>query len=164
MSKFYKIHDLAPGLDGLVVELTEEINEHEEYYTVIKIYNTNVMFGDGTFAVPVNQGSLMIHEANLESVKSPKREFANDNPFGKQVSTVTYERNFNRAVVVKYQNAVTVTLIRVNPPETKGMDETIFSQNFFRENMGPALDVIDEAFNDLSVDLDDLVFTLKEIK
>lgn len=166
MSNLYVISGMGRGFDGLVVEAFAA--EHDGLYSVTRIINRNAVFGDRNVSFPVPQNCLFIATENLENYTEELREYDSKNPNGNYLSETRFRRHTLEAVVVEYDRSLTVTVLEHEHEDgkyndTKGRDiiKTRYTQNYLKD-----FGVVRAAV-DLEVkkgDLDDLIFTLTELK
>jgi len=161
MSKFFKIKNVAKGLDGLVIEGEDGYNFSNSSDDVVEvkcIYNTNIIFGDRVLKSPVAPDSLYIMKSNLEKTGDPNMEFSTENPFGKYLYEGTYVKGNLNIAYTEFDNAISVTIFEKHGE----MQKTLYSQNFF-ENTRKVMDLIQSMLGGL-LDPEDLVFELQGLK
>ena len=174
---FFRIKDLSPALDGLIVE-TEDSHMDPEITCVKRIVNVNAMVGDRTLSFPVsNLGMFIRKAAHLQKVDDPQiREFAHTNPWGKCLFEGRYDKNKLEIAYAKYEYATQVTVTekyKVSSLPQKGpatASKTLFT-GYFTAGPGETNDEVFEEVQEIieshlsnSGDLDDLIFDLRELQ
>jgi hypothetical protein len=159
MGSFFRIHDLSPGLDGLIVEGIKRAGANK--IEIDKIINPNAILGDRQVTLPVTPDSLFISDRNLSPCDDPgRREFASDNPFGNFIDKCQYERGTLRVTVSHFERALTVDIKDTSNSPIR----TVLCENFFT-SVEEVKDSISHFFqNPIQYDPDDLVFMLQELK
>lgn len=158
-TSYYRIENLMPGLNGLIVRVDDDGKRSDGYRAVSRVYNTNISFGDSTLSHPVNAPGLLISLGNLQKVDDPTiREFATDNPFGE----LQYEGHWSKGNIhVDY--ALYEKIMTVNVKDTSVKPTlTVYSQNYIGDFRVDAEESIQQVLRDES-DIDDLVFSLQDI-
>ena len=158
MSSFYRIKGL-PGLDGLVVESETVV---ANVALVSALLNPTSMLGDRDLRFPMPEHAIAISTDFLVEIPNPSKEYTTKNPFGKHLYEGRFKRDTLEIVTVEFENAITVTIIERNPPQNKGVDHTIYTQNFF-ESKKAVKEVIEDVLQNV-LDPDDLIFALGDIK
>ena len=156
----YKIKGI-PGFDGLLAvgDLLDS-----RWLNVEQIVNTNLLIGDRELKFTLPEHSILLSKDYLEEVEEEqsRREFASDNPYGQYLYENKFTRERLRITTVVFDEAVSVTLTEVSPPDEKGLDRTIWSGSFFKQKT-EALRLVQSAIT-LNIDPDDLIFGLTELK
>ncbi len=148
MEKWYIIKDLGHNFDGLTV-LGKEI--YGPSIMILKIVNTNVMFGDRNLSVLLPNNAMHINKKYLTEINNPEtREYDSTNPWGK---FVTEGKTITPSFIVSWAQFEDCIQVSVKSPQNKF--KTIYSYNFTGIHW----------FNDLLKELvnadDDVVFMLK---
>lgn len=169
MANYYRVLDI-PGLKDLIVRtegrvvkvsVQNPMFDAELGWTdslmVSEIINANVAIGDSSLRWNIPPNSLWIGTNYLTTIPDPQiREFSVKNPFGK----LHYEGHYNKGDIkidyAQYERTISVNLTDVKAKKT------IYSQNYFDENVVNVKRLIENALSDEST-IDDLVFSLKDI-
>ncbi len=163
----YKVQDL-PGFEHLLAvgELQKLDDGAGEFHLVEieQLVNTSVLVGDRELKLTIRPGSLWINVHNLVEVPDAeaKREFATDNPFGEFKYSGRFEKERLVITHAVYENAININIVEKNPLEVKGLDSTIYSDNFF-STRDRAAELVKNTLEGI-MDPEDLIFALDELK
>lgn len=157
--KFYRICDLSPMLDGLVVEGEElEGKTPSHLVSVSRFIDPATNIGDHLVSLPVEQGGLFIDELNLEEIDDPTtREFASDSPFGELLDDLQTSRGGLGVSLQRFEKVISVSVRSVTSHPVK----TIYSQNFVGDLEKKWQELLEQVCRG---DIDELVFFLKDLK
>ena len=169
MSSFHRIVGI-PGLEGTIIEADHRHhngmasnNECDlQYVCVLAFISPNTVVGDRALRFPVPPNALFIDDKFVVPAEDPNKEYTAKSPFGKHLYEGRFTKEGLEIVTVEYDNAVTVTIIEKNPPQKKGLDRTVYTQNFF-EDREQAKEMVAQVLTG-TWDIDDLVFELKALK
>jgi len=157
--KFYKVQNLAPGFDGLVVQAEQSL-DNDKYFVVSRIIEENSFNGDRLVSVQIPLHSLLIHSDNLalsEDQGVATRQFASDNPYGKFILEGRMDLGSVRVTYSRYEKALQVTIFDTIA------NKTVVSQNFYK-NFEHVIDSIEQCLKEGDQSGEDLVFKLVELK
>ena len=160
--KYYIIHDLSKGLDGLYVRG----DDFDAGFVVIKeLINLNAIIGDRNVKWPIGEELMFMSKKCLTQVEDPeKREFAHDNPYGKFLYEAHHTKGIIEVAVGHYDKKVTVSIIEHHTDEKKNKTtKTVFTHAFEIASTGRIDECIDDAFS-LTGDVEDVVFAFEELR
>ncbi len=159
--RYFKIHDLCYGLDGLIAEVSGipsivETFSMPSVVNVERLINSNIIVGDRQFILPIGKNGLMIRSTYLTEVEDPgvSREFGSDNPYGECRSESTIGFDCVTVNIANFQNAMLVTIRDKSVAPIK----TLFSEYFTGNEIKLCEDILEG-----HKDLEDLVFLFKSI-
>lgn len=160
--KRYKIKGMGRGFDGLIVE-GEPDKDVPGLLSVLKITNSNAIFGDRNVSFPVPKGSLYIDDEFLVEYDEPPREFAHDNPYGRFMYTAEFQNQGQTlsATLTRFEKTLTVTVHEILAwAASTPVKSNLFTQNYWKE-----LDKVESIVREyMAGDPDDLIFELKRLK
>lgn len=162
MSEFYRIKGI-PGLEGLVVEANARAIA-DGSPTVFEIITLlpNAVVGDRDVKFPVPPNALFVSHEHLVSTPDPSKEYSTKSPFGTHLYEGRGTKERLEITYTVYDNALSVNVVEKADPKGKGLNRTIYNQNFFAQRAA-ALEVINDTLLG-RLDQDDLVLSLRDIK
>jgi hypothetical protein len=154
MPKFYRINSVGPGFDGLIVEGRESPMPGESDFVLVdRVFDDNRVAGDRVVSSPTK--GLAVLRIALTPCDDPRlRQFDSTNPWGKCLYENEYRKDGVHVACAMYERCLQATVTHAG--------KTIFSDYFFDDAAGQALESIEETISD--GDLDDLVFALRVLK
>lgn len=168
MPKFYKINDISPGLDGLIIEAGDEVTEGETTIVMVaKIIDRDSILGDRHVSYPVAQNALCLNREYLEETEDPgSMTYDSTNPFGKFVLEGRLNCGELEVAYAQYEKSMSVTVMNViddsSPTPAQKSMRTVYAENFSKR-FDEIKELIEESMRDGdSAEL--LVFSLKQMK
>lgn len=163
MSRFYRIKGLVPGLDGLIVESSDNLGpvqcDYDDVIEISRMYNVNQIIGDREVSVALPDDAMWLHAEYLDEVDDPRgRQYSSSPPFGTAIDSSSWVIGGVNVARTMYQRALGITLSELMTTGGK----TLFSQYFLKKATFPKVDkLLAEASPS---DADELVFKLQELK
>ena len=161
MKRYFKIHDLCYGLDGLIAEVSGipsivETLSMPSVVNVERLINSNIIVGDRQLILPIGENGLMIRSSYLTEVEDPgvSREFGSDNPYGECLSETTRIFDCVSVHIASFKDAMLVTIRDKSVAPIK----TLFSEYFSGKEVSLCIDVLAQ-----EKDLENLIFFFKKI-
>ena len=159
MRKFFRIRDLAKGLDGIIAEGEDG---GALGIDVVRLYDCDRMVGDRVVSAPVAKGMMWLSYDVLAECDDPRKmEFASDNPWGKCVSERSWKKGDIRVDVVCMERCIHVV---VGQLDTKKGEETFtaISSTYFTKK--PLEEIVRSIeFEMATGDLDSLPMVIEEL-
>lgn len=169
--RYFRIHDLCPGLDGLVAEVSSApyliFNRDEKkdeqgrlvgdaIFFVDRLFHSDIMVGDRDMVVPVSRG-LLVMEKFLTPCPAPeRREYASDNPYGAFQWNTSYNQEGMTLTMVMFEKALSLTIQEVGPPV-----KTIFTKSYYGTERFSIKESISEKMRNFS-SITDILFGLEK--
>lgn len=170
--RYFRIHDLCPGLDGLVAEVSSApyliFNRDEKkdeqgrlvgdaIFFVDRLFHSNIMVGDRDVVFPVSKG-LLVMEKFLEPCAAPeRREYASDNPYGSFQWSNTYTGDGLTLTMVMFDQALVVNVSENGPPT-----KTVFTKNYYGSDRFAIEQLVSSNLKNQSTTISDVLFGLEK--
>lgn len=169
--KIFVVRGLGPGLDGLLAEGGEVIEngearpddeENTDLVEILKLRNQNIVVGDRELSVALPKDSLYIRADHLTETDDPGiREYDHRNPFGKFSHSTTHQFGDLEVALTEHELATSVSVTQVMGKRKR----TIYSQNFQDEEARDDVrSAVQEIVDSRERDADGLVFELQDIR
>lgn len=163
---FYIVRGIR-GLEGLIVEGlgTDHCSGCVE---IVQLINRNAIMGDRNVTIPLDRGTLFIHESVLECIENPgRRQYGSDNPWGKCLFEGRYTKDNIDVAYARYEKGTQVSVLE----RQDGHNKTLFTR--YCQGVPGICDAesvfelvketIEKHLGDRG-DVDDLIFALKNLE